>query len=142
IENRPDDYAINIGSRPVLSERHTMRLGELRHVVTVTPGQRIGYVTDIADNLANRKKIAALMQGVDLLFIEAAFAEADDKLATERAHLTTKAAGEIARSAGARRVEPFHFSARYEGQEDQMLTEVSRAFTQDGIAGVLTARPL
>jgi ribonuclease Z len=63
-----------------------------------------------------------------LLFIEAAFAEADVALAVDRAHLTTAAAGRIAREAGVRRVEPFHFSPRYAGEEQRMLNEVMAAF--------------
>jgi len=62
------------------------------------------------------------------LFIEAAFAEADAAIAAERAHLTTAAAGRIAREAGVRRVEPFHFSPRYTGEDERMLNEVMAAF--------------
>ena len=65
--------------------------------------------------------IIDLVHGADVLFIEAAFAKSDADLAAERAHLTTKAAGEIARAADVRRVEPFHFSPRYEGQEESSL---------------------
>lgn len=46
----------------------------------------------------------------------------------ERAHLTTAAAGRIARQAGVRRIEPFHFSPRYSGEEARMLNEVMTAF--------------
>ena len=105
-----------------------MPLDELRDVLTVTQGQKIGYVTDAADTPANRKAIIDLVQSADLLYIEAAFAEADAALAAERAHLTTRAAGEIAREAGVRRVEPFHFSPRYEGEEERMVAEVMAAF--------------
>jgi ribonuclease Z len=69
-----------------------------------------------------------LARGADLLFIEAAFAQADGALAAERAHLTTEAAGQIGREAGVRRIEPFHFSARYEGEEVRMLSEAMAAF--------------
>jgi ribonuclease Z len=103
-------------------------LGELREVLTLTQGQKIGYVTDAADTPANRKAIIDLVLGADLLYIEAAFAEADAVLAAERAHLTTRAAGEIARAASVRRVEPFHFSPRYEGEEERMVAEVMAAF--------------
>jgi ribonuclease Z len=34
----------------------------------------------------------------------------------------------IARAAGVRRVEPFHFSPRYAGQDVRMLNEVNAAF--------------
>ncbi len=64
----------------------------------------------------------------DILFIEAPFAGEDAALAAERAHLTTVAAGEIARAAQVRHVEPFHFSPRYAGQEQRMMAEVAEAF--------------
>jgi ribonuclease Z len=103
-------------------------LGTLRSALTVTPGQKIAYVTDAADTAANRDAIIALARNADVLFIEAAFAQADAALAAERAHLTTAAAGRIAREAGVRQVEPFHFSPRYAGEEARMLNEVMAAF--------------
>ncbi len=114
------------------------QLGMLRGVVTVTPGQKIAYVTDVADTDANRAAIIKLVQGSDLLYIEATFAQGDAALAAERKHLTTAAAGSIARSARVRRVEPFHFSPRYEGEEARLLNEVMSAFSAP-LAGELSA---
>jgi len=128
IENNPDDYPIEVISSSKRSDERVMPLGELRSAVTVTPGQKIGYVTDIADTAANRSSIVRLVQNADVLFIEAAFAEADVALAAERAHLTTAAAGSIARKAAVRRIEPFHFSPRYSGEEARLLQEVLAAF--------------
>ncbi|HEX2115921.1 MAG TPA: MBL fold metallo-hydrolase [Alphaproteobacteria bacterium] len=125
IEDRPDDYPIRLDGRAAATE---LPLGGLRRLVTVTQGQKIAYVTDAEDSSGNRKAIIDLIQGADLLFIEAAFAEADLLQARERGHLTTRAAGEIAREAGVRRVEAFHFSPRYEGEEQRMLDEVQDAF--------------
>jgi ribonuclease Z len=111
------------------SNEHDMPLEKLRDVLTITPGQKIGYVTDVADTADNRKAIVELVKSADLLFIESAFARADVALATERAHLTTEAAGQIARQAGVRRVEPFHFSPpRYAGEDERMRNEVMAAF--------------
>lgn len=121
-EKEPDDYPIRT------PDGQAMPLARLRHLFTVTPGQKIAYVTDVADTPANRKAIIELAKGADVLFIEAAFAAADASLAAERAHLTTAACGQIARAARARRVEPFHFSARYEGEEQRLLDEVLAAF--------------
>jgi hypothetical protein len=59
-------------------------------------------------------------------------------LATERAHLTTEAAGQIARQARVRRVEPFHFSTRYAGQHQRMQDEVMAAFTGHSHRIILT----
>jgi ribonuclease Z len=116
----PDEHAVATPAGP-------LPLGALRDAVTETPGQRLAYLTDLADTPANRAAAIALACGADTLFIEAPFAAADAALARDRCHLTTRAAGEIARAAGVRRVEPFHFSPRYAGQEDRLLAEVLAA---------------
>jgi ribonuclease Z len=127
VERRADDHLIKIDGSPVSDDR-LVPLGALRDLLTVTAGQKVGYVTDVADTAANRGAILALVQNADILFIEAAFAGADEALARQRAHLTTTAAGEIAREANVRRVEPFHFSPRYVGEPQRMLAEVMGAF--------------
>lgn len=126
LEERPDDYPIEVGANSKAPK--TTPLGALRATATVTPGQKIGYVTDVADTQANRQGIVRLVLNADLLFIEAPFAEADAALAADRAHLTTIAAGSIARAAAVRRVEPFHFSPRYDGEEARLMGEVLAAF--------------
>ncbi|WP_145137775.1 MBL fold metallo-hydrolase [Roseomonas gilardii] len=125
-EDAPDDHPIPILARG--QEPRTLPLGLLRQAVTVTPGQRIGYCTDLGDTPENRVAVARLTREADLLFLESAFAAEDAALAARRGHLTTRAAGEIARAARVRRLEPFHFSARYAGQEARMLTEAAEAF--------------
>jgi ribonuclease Z len=127
-DNLPDEHCISIRSRADSSPERAMPLGQLRDLVTVTPGQRIAYVTDVADTPANRAAVVALSRNADLLFIEAAFAQEDEQLAHQRKHLTTVAAGQIAREAAVRRVEPFHFSSRYPGEEQRLLAEVEAAF--------------
>lgn len=121
-DGAPDDTAI------ALPDGGAAELGTLRALVSVEPGQKLGYVTDVRDTPANRAAVAALCGGADTLFIEASFAADEVERARDRAHLTTTAAGEIARAAGVRRVEPFHFSPRYEGEEERMLGEVRKAF--------------
>ena len=121
LASAPDDTVIELpdGSAPLAS---------LRDLVTISEGQTVAYVTDVADTAANRAAIADLARSADLLFLESRFAAADSEQARERAHLTTTACGEIAGAAGVRRLEPFHFSPRYEGEEERMLAEVSAAF--------------
>lgn len=121
VEGAPD------GTPIPLPDGAAAPLAELRDLVTLTQGQKIAYVTDVADTPANREAIAGLARGADLFFLESRFAAADADQARERAHLTTRAAGEIARAAGARRLEPFHFSPRYE-DEEAMLAEARAAF--------------
>lgn len=127
IDNEADDHLIRIGS-PAAPDVRELPLGALRSALTVTPGQKIGYVTDAADTTANREAIIGLVRNADVLFIEAAFTQADAALAAERAHLTTTAAGWIAREAQVRQVEAFHFSSRYGGDEARLLNEVMAAF--------------
>ena len=127
-EGRPDDHPIPVFARPSeASGAPTLPLGALRDLVEITPGQRLAYLTDFADTPENRAAAVSLARGADILFIEAPFAAADAAVAADRRHLTTRAAGEIAREAGARRVEAFHFSPRYQGQEDRLLAEVAAA---------------
>ncbi len=126
VERRADDHLIRIGE--AAGADRLLPLASLRDLLTVTTGQKISYVTDVADTPANRAAIVALVRNADILFIEAAFAGADGVLAKERGHLTTTAAGEIAREANVRRVEPFHFSPRYSGEQEQMMAEVMAAF--------------
>jgi ribonuclease Z len=75
MENKPDDYAVRT------PDGHERPLARLRDVFTVTPGQKIAYVTDVADTITNRSAIVELAKGADILFIEAAFAKADASLA-------------------------------------------------------------
>ena len=122
VEGEADDRPIALpggGSAP---------LGTLRDLVTLSEGQNIAYVTDVADTPRNRERIAELAGGADLFFLESRFAAADSAQAEARAHLTTSAAGEIAAAARVRRFEPFHFSPRYEGQEERMIAEAMGAF--------------
>jgi ribonuclease Z len=54
IENRPDDFLIHIGGRSATS-RLAIPLGAMRDMLTITAGQKIGYVTDVADTPENAK---------------------------------------------------------------------------------------
>ncbi|MDE2263750.1 MAG: ribonuclease Z, partial [Gammaproteobacteria bacterium] len=81
------------------------------------------YVTDVADTPRNREALASFLHGADLLFIETVFLDADRQHAARKAHLTARAAGEIARAAGVRTAVPFHFSPRYLGREDELRRE-------------------
>ena len=121
LEGRPDDWPVDLPGGAV-------PLAELRDLVSVGPGQKLAYVTDVADTPANRVAIADLARGADIFFLESCFAAEDRARARARAHLTTTAAGEIGRAAAVRRLEPFHFSPRYETQEARMLAEVEAAF--------------
>lgn len=104
-------------------------LGELRESLLVeTPGQRLAYVVDTLFSAENARKIAALASGADVFYCEAPFLDADREQAVRRYHLTARQAGTLARWAGARRLEVFHFSPRYEGRGEEIYAEAKAAF--------------
>lgn len=116
----------------------TPMLGELRAgAFEVVPGTRIGYVTDLRYSAPNVRTLCELLSGVDQLFIESVFLDADVAHATRKNHLTARQAGSIARAVGARAVLPFHFSPRYEGRDAELLAEIDAA-----CKGELAAAPL
>jgi ribonuclease Z len=107
----------------------TRTLRELRHLVLdVGPGQRVGYVTDLRYTEPNVQTLAALLAGVDLLFIESVFLDEDRDQAARKNHLTARQAGEIARRVEAKAVVPFHFSPRYEERGAELIAEVQAAW--------------
>ncbi|UFN50422.1 MBL fold metallo-hydrolase [Roseomonas sp. OT10] len=142
LDGASDDHPVPVFARAAEAAAAPARpLGEVRGAVAVTPGMRIGYLTDFADTAANRAAAVALVRDADLLFCEASFAAADATLAARRGHLTTQAAGEIARVAGVRCLEPFHFSPRYEGEEERLLAESAAAFAGDQPPSGTPSRP-
>jgi ribonuclease Z len=119
----PEDTPIGIpghGSRP---------LGELSEVVSLSPGQKIAYVVDVAFHQDNIDRIVALASKADLFFVGAHFLERDAARARETHHLTARQAGWLARRAGARRLAVFHFSPRYDGDSEALVREAEEAFS-------------
>lgn len=113
----------------VAGGRQGFRAGDLAaELLLRTPGQTLAYVTDLRWTEENRSRVVELASGVDLLICEAAFLHADEALARARSHLTARQAGELAREAGAKRLAPFHFSARYQGRESELVAEASASF--------------
>lgn len=104
-------------------------LGELRRaVVSVQPGQKIAYVVDTAFHEENTRRILELAREADIFFCEAPFLEQDVARAENTYHLTARQAGSLARQAGIKRLEVFHFSPRYEREPDLLLDEANEAF--------------
>lgn len=107
----------------------TRTVAELAPVLLeVGPGRRVGYITDLRFTDANRHTLQALLAGVDTLFIEAVFLQADHDHAGRKNHLTAHQAGLIARELAARGVVPFHLSPRYAGREAEVMAELTAAW--------------
>ena len=74
------------------------------------PPKRYAFCSDTAYNLS----IIPIIEGADLLYHEATFAECDLARAKETFHSTARQAAEIARDAHVKRLVIGHYSARYE----------------------------
>lgn len=129
-EDQPDDAPVRAWREEggEVQERH-LPLGVLRQrVLSIEPGRKVCYVTDVIYNAENARRIVELARGADELFIESVFLDEDAEHAREKAHLTARQAGGLARAAGVRRVIPFHFSPRYTEREAELRAELENAF--------------
>lgn len=79
------------------------------------------------------KKIVPFIEGVDLLYHEATFADADKKLAQETGHSTTREAALIASEASVKKLLLGHLSTRYKDL-DKLLGEAKEIFGETLIA--------
>lgn len=93
------------------------------------PSRRYAYCSDTAFHPA----IVPYIEGVDLLYHEATFAEQDLPRAKETFHSTARQAAEIARMAGVKRLIIGHYSARYEDTEP-LLQEAAAVFPETSLA--------
>jgi len=103
-------------------------LKSLRGFFSISPGQKIAYVTDCRFTSENIEKIISLCRGADVFFCEAGFLEKDRERAEERAHLTARQAGQLGRLANAGRLQIFHFSPKYEKEPEALFREADEAF--------------
>lgn len=99
-----------------------------RDLIDVRPGQRVAYVVDARFDPANAPRIVALARDADMLYAEARFLHADRDEADKRHHLTARHSGFLARAAGVRRLEVFHFSPRYQGMARAFHAEARTEF--------------
>lgn len=81
-----------------------------RLTLPAAPPKRYAFCSDTAYN----RSIIPIIEGADLLYHEATFAECDLARAKETFHSTARQAAEIARDAHVKRLVIGHYSARYE----------------------------
>lgn len=97
-------------------------------LVEVFPGQKIGYVVDTVFNDRNRKKIVDLVDSADIFFCESPFLADEEERGQARYHLTSRQAGTLAREAGVKQLQVFHFSSRHKDCREQFYNEAQEAF--------------
>jgi ribonuclease Z len=130
LRGEKDDTLVRVAWSGASRGPEALPLGELKkQIMRMTAGRKVAYVVDCAFTEANVRKIVALAEGADLLFIEGAFLQADAGEAALRRHLTASQAGAIARLAGVKRLLTLHFSPRYKDQGHVLAAEAEAAFS-------------
>jgi len=138
IQERPDPgepFRIMWKNQQGGSGEEIFQIGELsRKIARTGRGMKIAYVTDAAGSRGNASRITALAADADILFIEGAFLYEDLSIARKTFHLTAREAGALARKAGAKSLQLFHFSHRYTGREAELIDEAQAAFHDDSLS--------
>lgn len=135
----PDELPIRVWWREGDEKRERyLPLGELKdQVIRMVAGQKISYVVDVAYHEQNARRIIELIEGSDLLYIEAFFLEQDAELGVRKCHLTAPQAGLLARQAGVKQMVPIQFSPRYLDREPLVRQEAQAAFSGTTISQVI-----
>jgi ribonuclease Z len=132
-ENRPARTVLEVPLSGGGRETRRFTVGDLAdRVVRITRGQSLAYVTDAVFSPRNSGAVTALARGVDHIYIEAAFMEADEPVARTKKHLTAAQAGTLAALAGARAFTLFHHSPRYQGRPVDPRGEAEAAYRKAG----------
>lgn len=129
-EGASDDLSVQV---PVgvngMQELREYSLGALKKkLVTITPGQKIAYITDTVYTPENIPRIVSLVHEADLMFCESPFTAEEEDRARDRCHLTTRQAGLLAREAGVKQLHTFHYSKRHSHQTDLLAREAQETF--------------
>lgn len=128
-EDPQTPFIVTCSERGEANGERAFALGDLASkIATISPGQKIAYITDIIGSDENLEKAVILAKDADHLFIEAGFMERDKGTAQRKYHLTAREAGLIAKRAGVKQMTLFHFSPRYSGQEGEIWKEAMEAF--------------
>jgi ribonuclease Z len=126
-----DFYRIPLKSIPGIKQGDdfTTLDGELvpneRLTFPSVPPKSYAYCSDTAYS----KALIPLIRGVDLLYHEATFDEAQKERARETFHSTASMAGKVAAEAGVRKLLIGHFSARY--TDEQLILAETKTFFEE-----------
>jgi len=125
-DNLPVQVPVGVNGAQEVQE---YSLGTLKEkLVTITPGQKIAYITDTVYTPENIPRIVNLVREADLLFCESPFIAEEEDRARDRCHLTTRQAGLLAKEAGVKQLKTFHYSKRHSHQTDRLVREAQETF--------------
>ena len=128
-EGKSGEYLLQVPAGENKSQRKS--LSQLKEeLVLISPGQKISYVVDTVYNEPNKTRIVDLVRESDIFFCESPFLAEEEARGLERQHLTARQAGVIAREAGVKKLNVFHFSGRHTFRTEQLVQEAEEAFRE------------
>jgi len=90
------------------------KLGQLRKILLYhVPGSSLAYLTDFLNTETTAQRIINWLKGVQILYCESQYLNADHALASKNFHLTVEEAAGIAARSRVQQLFIFHFSQRY-----------------------------
>lgn len=116
------DEQISIGGGVFSLEQLT------RDYFTYSTGARVAYVTDTQWSDAAKPGLIKLARNAQQLFCDSFYLGSQLKQALKHRHMTASHAAELATAAGVEQLHLIHFSARYNGQYDLLLSEARAGF--------------
>ena len=106
----------------ILVGEDKFRSTELFDMLTETRGAKIVYVTDFLFDDKTRSILPPFAKDADVLYCEASYKNEELELAQRNMHLTEGQAEEIARLSNAKQLVKFHFSDRYDEEDENSNT--------------------
>lgn len=101
---------------------------DLRQKLTdVQQGDSAAYLTDFLLSEAELERLAPLLAGVKVLYLEAQYAPEDLELATKNHHTTVQQGATLAQRAGASELRLLHLSRRYAEADWRRMLEAAQA---------------
>lgn len=112
----------------IIINNNKYTIEDLIDIASISRGQKISYILDVAPEEENILKIIDFVRESDVLYCEAYFMKKDKEQAIKRFHLTSDITGRIASEAGVKELVPIHFSPRYMKLEENPHDEAISYF--------------
>ncbi|WP_108867763.1 peptidase [Aquimarina aquimarini] len=115
--------------RLITIDHKTYKATELFYLMSIKPGQKLGFVMDHAASETNHEKIITIFKNADRVYIESFYKSQDQELAIKNHHSYSSESGRLMKLCNVTEAIPVHFSRKYSDEEIQeLITEFATAY--------------